>query len=55
MRRKTVNHETIAEMQYRLRQQAKNSKDNSKQFRYIGNGLSKIVINNENILSSRHK
>lgn len=55
MKRKTVNHETIAETEYRLRQTAKNSKDNSKQFRYIGNGLSKIVINNENILSSHRK
>ena len=55
MRRKTVNHETIAEQNWRLKEQAKNSKDNSKQFRYIGNGLYKIVINNENILSSHRK
>ncbi len=43
MRRKTVNHETIAETEYRLRQTAKNSKDNSKQFRYLSNKENRVV------------
>lgn len=46
MRRKTVNHETIAETEYRLRQTAKNSKDNSKHFRYLSNKENRIIINN---------
>lgn len=46
MRRKIVNHETIAETEYRLRQQAKNSKDTSKVFRYLSNKENRIIINN---------
>jgi hypothetical protein len=35
--------ETISEQLYRLRQEALQSKDNSKQFRYLANGVDKIV------------
>jgi len=37
------NTETISEQNYRLRQLAKQSKDNSKQFRYLGNGQNRVV------------
>ena len=35
--------ETIQEQLYRLRGLAKKSKDNSREFRYIGRGINKIV------------
>lgn len=35
--------ETIQEQNYRLRELAKQSKDNSREFRYIGRGINKIV------------
>lgn len=35
--------ETIQEQNYRLRELAKQSKDNSLEFRYIGRGINKIV------------
>lgn len=35
--------EDFKDYNYRLRQEALQSKDNSKQFRYIGRGIEKIV------------
>ena len=35
--------ETIQEQNYRLRELAKKSKDNSREFRYIGRGINRIV------------
>lgn len=35
--------ETLQDEIFRLKQLAKQSKDNSKQFRYIANGINKIV------------
>ena len=35
--------ETLQEHEFRLKQLAKQSKDNSQQFRYIGRGTTKIV------------
>lgn len=35
--------ETIQEQNYRLKQLAKQSKDNSREFRYIGRGINRIV------------
>ena len=35
--------ETLQDHDYRLKQLAKASKDNSTQFRYIANGVNKIV------------
>lgn len=35
--------ETIQEQNYRLMELAKQSKDNSREFRYIGRGINKIV------------
>lgn len=35
--------ETIQEQNYRLKQLTKQSKDNSREFRYIGNGVNRIV------------
>lgn len=35
--------ETIQEQLYRLRELAKKSKDNSREFRYIANGVNRIV------------
>ena len=39
--------ETIQEMEYRLKQLAKKSKDNSREFRYIANGVNRIILNNK--------
>ena len=41
--------ETIQEMEYRLKQLAKQSKDNSREFRYIANGVNRIILNNKNL------
>lgn len=38
-----MKQETIQEQNYRLRQEALKSKDNSREFRYIGRGINKIV------------
>lgn len=40
--------ETIQEQNYRLRELAKKSKDNSREFRYIANGVNRIVKNGIN-------
>lgn len=40
--------ETLQDHDYRLKQLAKQSKDNSTQFRYIGRGIEKIVRNEYN-------
>lgn len=47
--------ETLQEHEFRLKQLAKNSKDNSKQFTYIAKGLSRIIINNDKICKSNCK
>ena len=39
--------ETIQEQNYRLKQLAKQSKDNSREFRYIANGVNRIILNNK--------
>lgn len=37
--------ETLQEHDYRLKLLAKQSKDTSKQFRYIANGVNRIILN----------
>ena len=47
-----MKQETIQEMEYRLKQLAKQSKDNSREFRYIGRGINKIVtIKNQDMIT----
>lgn len=41
------NNETITEQNYRLRQEALQSKDNSKSFRYLANGVNKVITKNQ--------
>ena len=43
-------HETLSDYNYRLKQQALQSKDHTKQFRYIANGVNRMIINNNKIL-----
>lgn len=40
-----MKQETISELNFRLRELAKQSKDTSKVFRYLGNGINKLVKN----------
>ena len=42
--------ETLQDLEFRLKQLAKQSKDNSTQFRYIANGVDRMIINNNKLL-----